>query len=1004
MIPGVFCLHGPTARTAWRRSRAWLWPVLAGTGMSCVDDGLAPTKDGADRSASLAVRAELVGLARAVDYTVGLVVSYERAGGSLVPLGEPMSFPVTSGAGGASQRIPIDLNPCLSDPARAPDESGGCRLSVTLTLSDATGELDRLEQTLGVVREGDQVEPAEPFVLTPAYPLTIVGAGPGTGSGVVSVPLAGSQAALSCQITAGQAAGEGCTGRYPQHTELTLTATPTGEGTAFAGWGADCDAVPAGNLCTLTTDGPRTATAGFTLPATTGALEVQIAGLPAGVAAQVTVSNSRGFSAEVGGTVTLTALEPGADYVITARPVPVPAEEQPYSPDPEVQRATVEAGGLVTVQIGYNPPETGSLAVTILGLPSEVEAGITVSGPSFPEPEQVTAGALLSGLTPGPYTVLAGVVETADQIYAPTPPSQTSTVAPNETTHDSISYAPTRGSLTVTVSGLVSGTEALVTVAGPNGFSQQVSATTVPPLGKLVPGVYTVTAASVTSPTGQPYDPTVTPSQPVTIAPGGAATVAVSYSAPAAAKLVFVQQPTTTVSGAPIAPAVTVEVRDAQDRALRDYAQAISLALRGGPPGATLGGTVRVTPQAGVATFSDLTVNLEGSYVLVATSGSLAESISDAFAVVPAPVSSERSTVEVAPTALRTCCDTATVTVTARDAAGTPVVGATVVLETSGTVVLVQTQPAGPTDANGVATGRVIGRTIGSEPVAARINGVLVQQTATVNVTAGIAFADGDILAVRQEGGTPSNLTSGIPDRLSFPAWSPDGSRIAFTLERCEDFCRADIYVMDVDGTDTLNLTAAFDPNAIAPTWSPDGNRIAFEAEGAIYLTDVNGSTPRNLTPDLDLASAPDWSRDGSRIVFLLDECGEGCISTFAIMNANGSGRDTLSGEFTLADFLDSPKWSPDGTRIAFSSYTCGDERCNGDIMTVAPNGSDLVNLTERLDDNASQPAWSPGGGRIAFNRDTCNDGCSEINIMSARDGSGVTPLTEAEGAQPTWR
>jgi Tol biopolymer transport system component len=65
----------------------------------------------------------------------------------------------------------------------------------------------------------------------------------------------------------------------------------------------------------------------------------------------------------------------------------------------------------------------------------------------------------------------------------------------------------------------------------------------------------------------------------------------------------------------------------------------------------------------------------------------------------------------------------------------------------------------------------------------------------------------------------------------------------------------------------------------------------------------------------------------------------------------------------------------------------------------VTSSGSDLVNLTQNLEEAARFPSWSPMGGRLAFAR--CTDDC-DINLMSSRDGSGLTPLTR--GSEPSWR
>lgn len=508
-----------------------LWWSLAWAAVACVDDsGLGPGPDEPGPGASLALRAELVGLAQTVTYTVRVAMSYEAADG-LEQLGDPVSFSVTGGAGPAPQRIPIRLDECLSDPTRIEAGSGGCRLWVALTLSDPSGDLAGHEQALGLVREGDQIEPAEPVVLTPSYPLTIEGGGPATGSGTVTVPAAAGQPALSCAITGGQAAAEGCSARYPLHTTLALTVSPA-EGSTLDAWGADCGAAAATGPCALTMDGPRTASAGFTVPPTTGDLEIQIAGLPPDVAAQVTVSNTRGFSQAVGQTDTLTALSPGDDYIVTAGPVEVPAEQQTYTPSPAAQRIAIVAGQRSTVQIGYNPQETGSLAVTILGVPEDASAAVTVSGPSFPQGQPLASGQTLTRLLPGLYTVDAEPVETAEQLYSPTPRSQTSQVLANATANDTVTYEPIRGALLVAISGLPAGTPGQVTVTGPNLYRQELTSTTVPPLVKLIPGFYVVTADSVISLSGIPYFPFVIPSDSIAIAAGQTATVEVSYNPP----------------------------------------------------------------------------------------------------------------------------------------------------------------------------------------------------------------------------------------------------------------------------------------------------------------------------------------------------------------------------------------------------------------------------------------------------------------------------------------
>jgi hypothetical protein len=104
----------------------------------------------------------------------------------------------------------------------------------------------------------------------------------------------------------------------------------------------------------------------------------------------------------------------------------------------------------------------------------------------------------------------------------------------------------------------------------------------------------------------------------------GSTSVTVSPAAPS--KLVFGQQPTNTAIGAPISPAVTVRLFDQfGNLATNDNTDQVSMTIGTNPGGGTLSGTNPVTVKAGVATFSNLSINQAGTgYTLVAGLGQLA--------------------------------------------------------------------------------------------------------------------------------------------------------------------------------------------------------------------------------------------------------------------------------------------------------------------------------------------------------------------------------------------
>ena len=228
------------------------------------------------------------------------------------------------------------------------------------------------------------------------------------------------------------------------------------------------------------------------------------------------------------------------------------------------------------------------------------------------------------------------------------------------------------------------------------------------------------------------------------------------------------------------------------------------------------------------------------------------------------------------------------------------------------------------------------------------------------------------------------------------PAWSPDGTRIAFTSRRDGS---SSIYVMDADGSDVERLTSntAWDDE---PAWSPDGTRIAFSSYYLyinldIYVMDADGSDVERLTNNSARDYEPAWSPDGTRIAFTSNRDGNYGNLDIYVMDADGSDVERLTNHSGL-DY--EPAWSPDGTRIAFTSRRDG----NWEIYVMDADGSDVERLTNygAID---VDPAWSPDGTRIAFwsNR---GDGNLDIYVMDA-DGSDVERLTNhtADDLVPAW-
>ena len=151
----------------------------------------------------------------------------------------------------------------------------------------------------------------------------------------------------------------------------------------------------------------------------------------------------------------------------------------------------------------------------------------------------------------------------------------------------------------------------------------------------------------------------------------------------------------------------------------------------------------------------------------------------------------------------------------------------------------------------------------------------------------------------------------------------------------------SEIYVMDIDGNNPRNLTN--NPKTdINPSWSPDKQQIVFQrssnAKGGgddddddaggkdkkeggnndIYVMDKEGKNLRQLTDHPSDDRHPTWSPDGKQIAFISNRDG-GKASAIYVMDTVGNNLRRLTNDVKFT-WIDSPDWSPDGKQIVFTS------------------------------------------------------------------------------------
>jgi TolB protein len=239
-----------------------------------------------------------------------------------------------------------------------------------------------------------------------------------------------------------------------------------------------------------------------------------------------------------------------------------------------------------------------------------------------------------------------------------------------------------------------------------------------------------------------------------------------------------------------------------------------------------------------------------------------------------------------------------------------------------------------------------------------------------------------------------------VPGFVGVPAWSPDGTRIAFAVtsfdEPHPEGGNVDVYVANADGSDPIRLTS--EQVNHSPAWSPDGNRIAYvrgyNADGQIWVMDADGTRRQQLTMGTGPNAAPTWSPDGTQIAFVsYGPTG----SDIYVMDADGSNvRQLTEGSAHDSD----PAWSPDGTSIAFIRDGAEDFG----IVAMSPDGTDVTPLLEDSDPANLGFAWSPDGTKIAAVGLPDRGSMRTLRVLDVATGEVTAMGTLGAYFGPSWQ
>lgn len=229
------------------------------------------------------------------------------------------------------------------------------------------------------------------------------------------------------------------------------------------------------------------------------------------------------------------------------------------------------------------------------------------------------------------------------------------------------------------------------------------------------------------------------------------------------------------------------------------------------------------------------------------------------------------------------------------------------------------------------------------------------------------------------------------------PDVSPDGNQIVFVSNRITETNLSgdfEIFVMSSDGDAGGVLQLTFNGAEDSwPRWSPNGKWIAFhsnvDGNFEIYVIRPDGTDLTRVTDYSGLDQFPEWSPNGKQLAIRRD-------TDVYLIDLDGYNPIQLTDEAIGINQMVS--WSPDGKKLAFMSTRAG----YPSVFVMDADGSNQVNLTPKPDDvlasawSSRAPGWSRNGQQIYFTGRRPEISVNENIFVMNTDGTGVTQLTSS--------
>jgi tricorn protease len=254
--------------------------------------------------------------------------------------------------------------------------------------------------------------------------------------------------------------------------------------------------------------------------------------------------------------------------------------------------------------------------------------------------------------------------------------------------------------------------------------------------------------------------------------------------------------------------------------------------------------------------------------------------------------------------------------------------------------------------------------------------------------------ARGEIITVPEEKGDPRNLTN-TPDAMERdPAWSPDGTRVAFFSDESGEYA---LHVVAQDGTGERRRIALGTPASFyrSPRWSPDSRKIAFvDAHLTLWYVDLDDGTPVQVAKDRYLAGGlvPSWSPDSKWLAYVTRLPNYlGAVHVYSLADRRAT---------RITDGMSDarhPVWDKGGKYLYFTASTDSGSSLQPDIHSMARTSTASIYLIV-LDKDDPSPLAPESDEEKPTGADEEKNGTSGTNT---KDAGGTAKSAADRNAVP---